>query len=57
MRDYEDLDYDDLFHLIGEYSNYVTEFFNKHEEGSEYQVSIYEFYENEYQDILRKNNE
>ena len=56
IRDYEDLDYDDLFHLIGEYSNYVTEFFEEHTY-PEQQVSIYEFYDNKYQEILRTNNE
>lgn len=55
MKDYEDLDYDDLYHLIGEYSNYVTEFFEEHGCG-ECQVCIWEFYENEYQEILRRND-
>lgn len=49
MKKYEDLEYDDLFHLAGEYSNYVTEF---DYENSGTPVSIYEFYEYEYQEII-----
>ncbi len=55
MKDYEDLDYEDLYHLSGEYSNYVVEFYRYHDEGSEYPVCVWEFYQNEYQEILMEN--
>ena len=51
---YEDLELGDLFHLAGEYSNYVQEF---DYEKSGTPVSIYEFYECEYQEIVGENNE
>jgi hypothetical protein len=48
----KDLDYDDLCHLIQEYNFYVMNFPEEHDVSyEEYPVSIYEFYENEYQEI------
>lgn len=47
----EDLDRDDLLFLIGCYSNYVVEFYDGHEQDAQ-PVSVYEFLENEFQDIL-----
>lgn len=44
----ENLDREDLLFLIGCYNNYVVDFFEEHEEGM-YPVSVYEFYENEFQ--------
>lgn len=51
---YIDLDFEDIHHLAGEYSNYVQEF---DYEKSGTPVSIYEFYECEYQEIIGANNE
>jgi hypothetical protein len=51
IKPYEDLDTDDLFHLAGEYSNYIIEF---DYQNSGTPVSIYEFYEYEYQEILEE---
>lgn len=44
----EDLDREDLLSLINCYNNYVIEFYDEHEEGMQ-PVSVYEFFENEYQ--------
>lgn len=52
----EDLDREDLLFLIGCYNNYVVEFYDEHEEGM-YPVSVYEFYENEFQEILKESEE
>lgn len=52
----EDLDREDLLFLIGCYNNYVVDFFEEHEEGM-YPVSVYEFYENEFQDIIKEETE
>lgn len=53
MTKYEDLDYEDIHRLAGEYSNYIMEFNeeNRWKTGSQ-PVSIYEFYEHEYQEII-----
>ena len=51
-KDYNNLSYNDLQKLIREYSNYVIDFFEEHTY-PEQQVSACEFYENEYQEILR----
>lgn len=51
--DIEDLDRDDLLFLIGCYNNYVIEFYDTHEEGMQ-PVSVYEFLDNEFQDILNE---
>lgn len=52
----EDLDREDLLFLIGCYNNYVVDFFEEHEEGM-YPISVYEFYENEFQDIIKEETE
>lgn len=54
MTKYEDLKLDDLFHLAGEYNNYIQDF---DYENSGTPVSIYEFYECEYQEIRGEDNE
>lgn len=46
----ENMDKEDLLSLLGHYNNYVVEFFDTHEEGMQ-PVSVYEFFENEYQEI------
>lgn len=48
----EDLDREDLLFLIGCYNNYVIEFYDDHEEGM-YPVLVYEFFDNEFQEILK----
>lgn len=55
MVSIEDLDREDLLFLIGCYNNYVVEFYDEHEEGI-YPVSVYEFFDNEFQEILRENS-
>ena len=47
----KDLEYDDLLHMIGSYNNYIMEFDYKN---SGQPVSVYEFYEHEYQEILEE---
>lgn len=56
MISIEDLDREDLLFLIDCYNNYVVEFYDEHEEGM-YPVSIYEFFDNEFQEILRKKSD
>ena len=56
MNSLEELDREDLLFLIGCYNNYVVDFFEEHEEGM-YPVSVYEFYENEFQDIIKEETE
>lgn len=56
FNEIEDLDREDLLFLIGCYNNYVVEFFDDHEEGM-CPVSVYEFYENEFQEILKESEE
>lgn len=56
MINIEDLDREDLLFLIGCYNNYVVEFYDEHEEGM-YPVSVYEFFDNEFQEILRENSD
>ena len=45
------LDREDLLNLLGHYSNYVVEFYDNHDKDMT-PVSIYEFFDNEYQEIL-----
>jgi hypothetical protein len=47
----EDLGYEDLLVFLGLYNNYVLEFFDDHDEGSQ-PVSTYEWFDNEYQSAL-----
>lgn len=56
MINIEDLDREDLLFLIGCYNNYVVEFYDEHEEGM-YPVSVYEFFDNEFQEILREKSD
>lgn len=56
MINIEDLDREDLLFLIDCYNNYVVEFYDEHEEGM-YPVSIYEFFDNEFQEILREKSD
>lgn len=56
MSNIEDLDREDLLFLIGCYNNYVVDFFEEHEEGMQ-PVSVYEFFENEFQDIIKEETE
>lgn len=53
MNSLEDLDREDLLFFIGCYNNYVVEFYDEHEEGMQ-PVSAYEFFDNEFQEILRE---
>lgn len=46
---YEELNFESLKHLAEEYSNYIMEF---DYENSGTPVSIYEFYEYDYQEII-----
>ncbi len=45
----------ELLHLLDNYSMYVTEFYDEHS-SAEYPVCVYEFYDNEYQEIIKENN-
>lgn len=56
MINIEDLDREDLLFLIGCYNNYVVEFYDEHEDGM-YPVSVYEFFDNEFQEILKENSD
>ena len=56
MINIEDLDREDLLFFIGCYNNYVIEFYDDHEEGM-YPVSVYEFFDNEFQEILKENSD
>lgn len=47
----EFLDREDLLNLIGYYNNYVIEFYDNHDKEMT-PVSVYEFFDNEYQEIL-----
>lgn len=48
----KDLEYEDLVRLAEEYSYYVMCFPEDHYVDTEYPVSIHEFYENEFQEII-----
>lgn len=56
MVSIEDLDREDLLFFIGCYNNYIVEFYDEHEEGM-YPVSVYEFFDNEFQEILKENSD
>lgn len=47
----KNMDREDLLYLLRCYNNYVVEFFDTHKEGIQ-PVSVYEFFENEYQKII-----
>ena len=56
MNNLEDLDREDLFFFIGCYNNYIVEFYDEHEEGMQ-PVSAYEFFDTEFQGILKEMEE
>lgn len=56
MVSIEDLDREDLLFLIGCYNNYIIEFYDEHEEGMT-PVCVYEFFDNEFQEILKENSD
>lgn len=49
-----DLSKNELIKVVKAYNNYVMEYFEEHNEGCP--VSIYEFYDNEYQELYQTNN-
>ena len=49
----KNMSHDDLFHLICSYNNYIQEFDYI---GSGTPVAIYEFFEYEYQEILKEDS-
>lgn len=53
-KKYEDLELEEIFHLAGEYNNYIQDF-DYEESGTP--VSIYEFYEWEYQEITKEDTD
>ena len=53
MKNFNQLTYNELLNLINSYSDYVIEFYDTHSSG-EYPVCIYEFYEYEFQEILKE---
>lgn len=53
--DYDMLDREDLLYLMGCYNNYIIDFYEEHDSGC-IPVSIYEFYENEFQEIKENEN-
>ena len=56
MESIEDLDREDLLFFIGCYDNYVVEFYDDHEQCMQ-PVSAYEFFDNEFQEILENQGE
>ncbi len=52
MKTVEQLNGAELLNLLNEYNIYIMDFYDTHSSG-EYPVSVYEFYHNEYQDILK----
>lgn len=52
----EDLDRDDLLFFIGCYNNYIVDFYDNHEEGMQ-PVCAYEFFDNEFQEIIKQDKE
>jgi hypothetical protein len=48
----EDLSKEELLDLIKAYNDYVIDFFEEHDLGM-YPISVYEFYDNEYQ-LMKK---
>lgn len=49
----EYLDKEELLNLLGYYNNYIVDFFDTHERDMQ-PVSIYEYFDNEYQEIIEK---
>lgn len=50
MTEIEELNKEDLLKLLEEYNNYIVYFYDEHDYGS-VPVGIYEFYNNEYQEL------
>lgn len=53
MNNLEELDREDLLFFIDCYNNYIIEFFDEHEKGI-YPVGAYEFFDTEFQGILKE---
>ena len=53
MNNLEDLDREDLLFFIGCYNNYIIDFFDEHEDSMQ-PVGVYEFFDNEFQEILKE---
>lgn len=53
MISLKELDREDLLFFIGCYNNYVIEFYDDHKDGMQ-PVSVYDFFDNEFQEILRE---
>ena len=56
MNNLENLDREDLLFFIGCYNNYIVEFYDNHEKEM-FPVGAYEFFDNEFQEILREQAE
>ena len=56
MNSLEELDREDLLFFIDCYNNYIIDFFDEHEEGMQ-PVSAYEFFDTEFQGILKEMEE
>lgn len=56
MNSLEELDREDLLFFIGCYNNYIIDFLDEHEEGMQ-PVSAYEFFDTEFQGILKEMEE
>lgn len=55
MENIDDLYRDDLLYLINCYNDYVMNFFDEHDDSMR-PVSVYEFYSNEFQEIVENSN-
>lgn len=53
MNSLEELDREDLLYFIGCYNNYIVEFYDTHEESMQ-PVCAYEFFDNEFQELLKE---
>lgn len=56
MNSLEELDREDLLFFIDCYNNYIIDFFDEHAEGMQ-PVSAYEFFDTEFQGILKEMEE
>lgn len=52
----EQLDKEDLLFLIGTYNNYIIDFYEEHD-FPDVPVSVYEFLDNEFKNILEEQKE
>lgn len=53
MNSLEELDREDLLFFIGCYNNYIIDFYEQHEEDM-FPVCAYEFFDTEFQEILKE---